>query len=126
MNNDFHLEKPVTSAQIYPKGWGHELWLVNSDLYCGKILVFRDGRKCSWHYHKIKTESFYVLHGKFKILFSMEDEILQAKSVVLEQGQVFHVPKLLRHQMIAIGDSQLIEISTEHSEEDSYRIVKGD
>lgn len=56
----------------------------------------------------------------------MGDEILQAKSVVLEQGQVFHVPKLLRHQMIAIGDSQLIEISTEHSEEDSYRIVKGD
>jgi quercetin dioxygenase-like cupin family protein len=116
----------VFSAQIYPKGWGHELWLVNSKLYCGKILVFKDGKRCSWHFHKIKTETFYVLQGEFRIMYSMEDDIQSANSIVLNQGQIFHVPRLMRHQMIANGDSQLIEVSTEHSENDSYRLIKGD
>lgn len=126
MEENFGSLGPVFSAQIHPKGWGHELWFVNSNLYCGKILVFKDGKRCSWHFHKIKTESFYVLQGEFRILYSMEDDIQSANSIVLNQGQIFHVPRLMRHQMIAIGDSQIIEVSTEHFESDSYRVVKGD
>ena len=51
----------------HEKGWGYELWIVNNNLYCGKILHFNKGKKCSWHYHKIKQETFYVQKGKLKI-----------------------------------------------------------
>ena len=37
-----------------PKGWGYEKWIVNTDEYCGKLLFFNKGKRCSWHYHKIK------------------------------------------------------------------------
>lgn len=121
-----NLMNALGFPQIHPKGWGKEVWLVNSDLYCGKILEFIGGKKCSWHYHKVKTESFYVLEGSFIILHSMADDIRTAKELRLDVGEVFHVPRLLRHQMIAIGDSKLIEVSTKHLEDDSYRIIKGD
>ena len=51
----------------HEKGWGYELWIVNNNLYCGKILHFNKGKKCSWHYHKVKQETFYVQKGKLKI-----------------------------------------------------------
>ena len=31
----------------HEKGWGYELWIVNNNLYCGKILHFNNGKKCS-------------------------------------------------------------------------------
>jgi len=43
-----------------PKGWGHELILVNNEKYCGKILFFKKGCKFSMHYHMIKQETWYV------------------------------------------------------------------
>ena len=49
-----------------------------------------------------------------------------AKSVTLGPGDNFHVYRGLRHQMIAIEDTELFEFSTQHFDEDSYRILKGD
>lgn len=46
-----------------PKGWGGEKWIVNNDMYCGKILHIVKGHKLSLHYHKIKDETFYVQDG---------------------------------------------------------------
>ena len=42
------------------KGWGYERWVVNSPEYCGKLLYFNKGKRCSWHYHKAKDEVFYL------------------------------------------------------------------
>ena len=51
------------------KRWGSETWFANNEEhnYCGKILHFNKGKKCSWHYHKIKQETFYIQKGKLKI-----------------------------------------------------------
>lgn len=108
------------------KGWGYELWIVNCSKYCGKILFFNEGKKCSWHFHKIKDEVFYVKSGKIKVTYSDSDDIEKANSIVLEPGDKFHVYVGLRHQMEAIDDTELFEFSTEHFDEDSYRIIKGD
>ena len=108
------------------KGWGFEKWIANSELYCGKLLCFVKGKKCSWHYHKIKDEVFYVQSGKIKVLFSEQDNIEKADFVILEKGDNFHVYRGLRHQMIALEDSELFEFSTQHFDSDSHRIEKGD
>lgn len=111
---------------IHPKGWGYEKWIVNKPEYCGKLLYFNAGKKCSWHYHKIKDEVFYLQSGKMIVKFSEEDLISASKEVILNTGDSFHVYVGLRHQMIALQDSELFEFSTQHFEEDSYRIEKGD
>lgn len=112
--------------KFVPKGWGFEKWIVNCDKYCGKLLFFVKDKRCSWHYHKIKDEYFYIQSGKIEVKFSDEDDIKNAKSVILGPGDNFHVYTGLRHQMIALEDTQLFEFSTQHFDEDSHRITKGD
>ena len=109
-----------------PKGWGFEKWIVNKKEYCGNLLYFVKGKRCSWHYHKLKDEVFYVQSGKIKVMFSEKDDLQNAASVVLEKGDNFHVYAGLRHQMIALADTELFEFSTQHFDSDSYRIQKGD
>tara|TARA_R110000851_G_scaffold333049_2_gene510902 strand:+ start:10075 stop:10434 length:360 start_codon:yes stop_codon:yes gene_type:complete len=112
--------------KFVPKGWGFEKWIVNKEEYCGKLLYFAKGKRCSWHYHKLKDEVFYIQSGKIKVMFSEKDDLHNAPFVVLEKGDNFHVYLGLRHQMIALEDTELFEFSTQHFDEDSYRIIKGD
>ena len=110
----------------HEKGWGYELWIVNKEEYCGKLLFFKKGKKCSWHHHKIKDEVFYLQSGKMRVKFSHGDSLEEAFEIQLEPGQNFYVPTGLRHQMIALEDSELFEFSTQHFDSDSHRIIKGD
>ena len=116
----------MDAIEEHPKGWGRELWIVNNKGYCGKILEFNKDKRCSFHYHLLKDETFYLQQGLIELLISWEDDIESAKSIVLKPGDKHHIPQGLRHQMIALEDSKLFEFSTTHYESDSYRIVKGD
>jgi len=57
----------TSSIEFVSKGWGHEKVICNTEEYCGKLLYFVKGKKCSFHYHKLKDETFYLQSGK--ILF---------------------------------------------------------
>jgi mannose-6-phosphate isomerase-like protein (cupin superfamily) len=117
----------TSSEQIFvPKGWGFEKWITNNNKYCGKLLYFIKGKKCSWHYHKVKDEVFYIQSGKLKVFYGDDDNILNANTIILEKGDSFHVKTGLRHQMVALQDTELFEFSTQHFDEDSIRIEKGD
>lgn len=116
----------TTPIKFVPKGWGYEKWIVNNEEYCGKLLFLAKGKKCSWHYHKLKDEVFYVQSGKIKVIFSDTDDIEKAQAVILEPGDNFHVYRGLRHRMVALLDSEVFEFSTQHFDEDSHRIEKGD
>lgn len=116
----------MEAIEFHSKGWGFEKWIVNNEQYCGKILYFVKGKKCSWHYHKIKDEVFYVQSGKILLKYYDEDDIVFAHETILNKGDRFHVYRGLRHQMIALEDTELFEFSTQHFEDDSYRIIKGD
>ena len=112
--------------KFVPKGWGFEKWIVNNQEYCGKLLYFVKGKRCSWHFHKLKDEVFYVQSGKILVKYSTSDNIDDASELILSRGDNFHVFRGLRHQMIAIEDTELFEFSTQHFDSDSYRIEKGD
>ena len=116
----------MAAIEIHPKGWGYEKWNVNKDEYCGKLLHIIKGLNCSWHYHEKKDETFYLQEGKLLVKYSEEDDIEKAVEVIMERGDKFHVYRGLRHQMFALEDSDLFEFSTQHFEDDSYRIIKGD
>ena len=118
----------MSSLQInfVPKGWGFEKWIVNTNEYCGKLLYFVKGKKCSWHYHKLKDETFYIQSGKILLKYSDGDEMIYADEIILNRGDKFHIYRGLRHQMFAIEDTELFEFSTQHFDEDSYRLERGD
>jgi len=105
------------------KGWGYELWIHNDEKYCGKLLFFKAGKKCSLHFHKLKHETFYVQSGKLKCTFIDGDEV---ERTTLSVGDTKEIYPGLIHQMEALEDTTMFEFSTQHFDEDSYRIEKGD
>ena len=115
-----------TNITFVPKGWGHEKWIVNNEMYCGKLLYLEKGKRCSWHYHKIKDETFYLQSGLISLYYGWDEDIGKAEMIVLEPGDKFHIPIGLKHQMVALLDSELFEFSTQHFDSDSHRIKKGD
>jgi|TARA_E500000305_G_C4006463_1_gene230233 quercetin dioxygenase-like cupin family protein len=115
-----------SEIKYVPKGWGYEKWIVNTEKYCGKLLYFEEGKKCSWHYHKLKDETFYLQSGKILLYYSNSDDLDISEELLFEPGDKFHIYPGLRHQMVAIEPSELFEFSTQHFDEDSYRIIRGD
>ena len=78
------------------------------------------------NYHVLKDEVFYIQSGKMLVKYSEDDDLKMAKELILERGDNFHVYRGLRHQMIALEDTELFEFSTQHFDSDSHRIQKGD
>jgi mannose-6-phosphate isomerase-like protein (cupin superfamily) len=110
------------------KGWGSEEWITNTSKYCGKLLRINAGKKTSWHYHKLKDEVMYVHSGKVTLIHGENEDInhFMTKTVTLREGESFHIPVGLIHQIVGVEDTELFEFSTTHYDEDSYRITKGD
>jgi mannose-6-phosphate isomerase-like protein (cupin superfamily) len=109
------------------KGWGYELWIHNSEKYCGKLLFFNKKKKCSWHYHKLKEESFYLQQGRILLRYGWDEDINKAETLILKPGDSFHVPIGLKHQMMGLLKANILfEFSTKHYDFDSIRITPGD
>ena len=111
--------------QIINKLWGYEKVIVNNDLYCGKLIHIDKGKTGSFHYHKIKDETFYIQSGEVRINYSTTDEYF-TNFVVLTAGQKFYIPPGLRHQIIGIEDSDIFEFSTKDMDDDSYRVISSE
>jgi quercetin dioxygenase-like cupin family protein len=109
----------------HPKGWGSELWLANTPRYCGKLLSFKKGAQFSAHFHDSKDETFYILSGRLKLIYhDLSNAALLEK--VLEVGDVADSPRLGGHQIEALEQSVIVEVSSQHFELDSFRVRPGD
>lgn len=106
------------------KGWGHEIIIHNSEKYCGKILVFKVGCKFSMHFHKLKQETWYINKGRFKYRWvDLGDGSLHEK--YLNEGDVVTQYPGDPHQLEALTEGEVFEVSTQHFDSDSYRLWKG-
>lgn len=112
-------------AEQHPKGWGSEVWIINNEKYCGKLLKFKAGATFSDHYHIVKEETWFVMDGEFELRHYNLDN---AEKLVtkLVPGDVVHIRPSTPHQLVALTEGTVVEISTTHDEADSYRIGKGD
>lgn len=107
------------------KGWGHEVIIVNNELYCGKILHFNKGAKFSMHFHLKKKETWYVVSGVFLFRWIntrnadvIEETLGVGDTITNEVGEP--------HQIICVEQGDIFEVSTQHFDSDSYRVGKGD
>ena len=94
-------------------------------MYCGKLLKFKKGCKFSMHYHLIKDETWYVNKGEF-IYRWIDTDTAEVKIVALNEGDVVRQRVGQPHQLEALTDGVVFEVSTQHFDEDSYRVWKGD
>jgi len=110
---------------VVPKKWGKEIIIHNDEDYCGKLLIFNKSAKFSMHFHLKKKETWYVQEGKFLLRYIdtknatlLEKELTEGMAVEVQQGDP--------HQLIALTKGIIFEVSTQHFDDDSYRIEKGD
>tara|TARA_Y100000310_G_C20575444_1_gene760168 strand:+ start:138 stop:533 length:396 start_codon:yes stop_codon:yes gene_type:complete len=99
--------------KIVQKVWGKEKWIVNRD-YCGKLLILKKGFRCSMHHHKNKDETFFINKGKVFLE-------LDGKKIIMNPGDSELVMPNQKHRFTGLEDSEIIEFSTHHEDEDSYR-----
>jgi mannose-6-phosphate isomerase-like protein (cupin superfamily) len=109
---------------VVPKGWGEEIIIENNEMYCGKILIFKEGCKFSMHYHMNKDETWWVEYGEF-IYRWIDTETAEMNEVKLEEGDVVRQRPGQPHQLEAISNGRIFEVSTHHEDSDSYRVMKG-
>lgn len=107
------------------KGWGSELIWATNEKYCGKFLRFNKGSKFSMHFHREKDETWYVLSGKFKVIW-IDTTNASQNEVELSEGETWRNEPLVPHQIICLEGGSIIEVSTPDSVEDNYRVGKGD
>ena len=120
-----------------------EYWFHNDEDLCAKILSFEQaGVSTSLHYHEKKKEHFLIKQGSFIIqmyMGSREDYLISHEAqtppsesgaslklmanVLLHEGEDLHVRRGQIHRLIPLlGNSEVIEFSTHHDDQDSYRV----
>ena len=110
---------------IVEKGWGNEFIFASTDKYCGKLLNFTMGSKFSMHFHAGKDETWYVLRGRFQVR-CIDTQTASEYITDLNEGDTWHNPPLLPHQLHCLEAGCIIEVSTPDSVEDNYRVQPGD
>jgi mannose-6-phosphate isomerase len=94
-----------------PKPWGHETIWAKTDAYVGKILHIKAGEALSVQYHTVKDETVYLLSGQLKYRIWEGDKPVD---VNLGIGDAFRVTPGTIHQMEAVTDCDILEVSTPH------------
>ena len=108
------IKMEIGKTQEVKKEWGKELWMANTSLYCGKKLILNKGKRVSLHKHRNKDETFYIDEGR--VLMELEGDIR-----VLKPGDVVRIKPGALHRYTGLSDVVIIEISTHHEDDDTYR-----
>ena len=96
------------------KPWGYEKILINTDKYLTKELFIKEDYRTSFHYHKKKDETMYIIKGSGYIEF--ED-----KKEYFSKNDTIRIKPKTPHSIVAMENTLLQEVSTPHPE-DTIRI----
>jgi mannose-6-phosphate isomerase len=94
-----------------PKPWGHETIWAHTDGYVGKILHITAGQALSVQYHNVKDETVYLLSGN--LIYRVWDGDTP-HNVDLKVGMAYRITPGTVHQMEAVTDCDVLEVSTPH------------
>ena len=95
---------------IREKPWGYEhLWALNQH-YAGKFLHIRSGESLSLQLHVTKDKTIHILQGRLRLtLGPSQDEL---RELILSSGESCPIPPRTIHQMEALEDCVIAEVST--------------
>ena len=102
-----------TTVKFVPKPWGHEMIWAHSDLYVGKLLHIKAGQALSVQYHNQKDETIHLLRGQMKYRVDFRDG-RGLVDVPFGEGESYRNTPGHIHQMEAVTDCDVLEVSTPH------------
>jgi mannose-6-phosphate isomerase len=91
------------------KPWGHETIWAQSDRYVGKILHINAGHELSVQYHNKKDETVHLLSGEIAYRVKNGEAL---EDMHLRVGESFRITPGTIHQMVALTDCDILEVST--------------
>ena len=100
-----------SNIKTVSKPWGHETIWAHTDAYVGKILHIKAGQALSVQYHNVKDETVYLLSGN--LIYRVWDGDTP-QNVDLKIGMAYRITPGTVHQMEAVTDCDVLEVSTPH------------
>ncbi len=100
-----------SNIKTVSKPWGHETIWAHTDTYVGKILHIKAGQALSVQYHTVKDETVYLLSGN--LIYRVWDGDTP-QNVDLKIGMAYRITPGTVHQMEAVTDCDVLEVSTPH------------
>jgi len=100
------------------KTWGKELIIANSQRYAGKVLGINKEAVSSVHRHLVKDETMLCIEGNVLLVVGDRTYWLEPYS------DPVHIPPGAWHMFVGLEDSKIVEVSTEHKEEDVKRVTR--
>jgi mannose-6-phosphate isomerase len=97
------------------KPWGYELWWAQTERYVGKILHVTAGQRLSLQYHNVKDETLYIQSGEIDMVVGPAVDQLETRR--MRPGDQIHITPYTVHRMIAISDTDILEVSTPEVED---------
>ena len=92
------------------KPWGYErLWAL-TPAYAGKVLLIKAGESLSLQYHVAKDETIRIQSGRMR--FRAGPSVDRLETHILDPGMSHAIAPGVVHQMEAIDDCLVIEVST--------------
>jgi NDP-sugar pyrophosphorylase family protein len=106
------------------KPWGYEKVLIYTDLYLTKELFIKEGYQTSFHYHKKKDETMYIISGSGYIEFNDHNEYFGKNDTI-------RIKPNQKHSIVAMENTTLHEVSTPHLDDtervkDNHSRLPGD
>lgn len=109
---DGAVVKPASGridVRVVPKPWGHETIWAQTERYVGKVLHIKAGHALSVQYHNVKDETVHLLNGEMVYRVQMSDAL---EDMHLQAGESFRITPHTIHQMEAVTDCDVLEVST--------------
>ena len=91
--------------------------IVNRD-YCKNYVVMIPEQRYPCHYHKIKSETLYILYGTLEVVVDETTYHLQA-------GEMVHIERGQNHMFWSESGTVFEEISTMYTQNDSFYLDEG-
>ncbi len=93
------------------KPWGYELhWVPENKPYIGKLLHIDAGKRLSLQVHDEKQESWFLISGEAKVIWS--DTSGELIETVLQKGYGYTTEVGQKHRLVGVTDCDIMEVST--------------
>ena len=114
------ISKP---PKIVEKYWGNMATIFEDDVHSVKRIFMKAGTQSSMEFHIKKREMYFIESGQLKV--GVRIGRAKNKSLILNEGDVFHIEPGLMHMRMAITDVVIIEVSTKDDDGDSNIVEDG-